>query len=347
MPSNANRLSAPRISVVIPVHNGAATLRKCLAAISASELDDYEVIVVEDGSTDRSAAIGEQFGCTVIRLEERHGAGNARNHGARRARAPFVFFTDADVLLPSNALRRVVADFERHPEVAAVQGIYRSPGLFDDVINRYQNDYYHYFCRRIKGPYTNVFATWCAAVKRDVFWEIGGFDRRIKGATVEDEELGYELVEQNAKILLDRELLVDHLADYNMTGFLRRRFTMARNQIKSAFRKAPRRLFKRYANVGRNLTHHSRKILLSIPLSYIIMVSLVLTAAGPTRGSLAVFLAASFFFVLLSGEFSGHVVRTHGVRAILPTLGMLWFDMLAVGAGLVVGGVEFIFGKRY
>lgn len=347
MPPNANQISAPRISVVIPVHNGAGTLSECLQAISASQFRDYEVIVVDDGSTDSSAEIGEQFGCTVIRLDSQQGAGNARNHGARRARAPLILFTDADVLLPLDALGRVWEDFEKHPDAAGVQGIYRCPGLFDDAVNRYQNDYYHYFCRRIKGPYTNVFATWCAAVRCDTFWQVGGFDQRITGATVEDEELGYELIEQDFKILLDRELLVDHLANYGMRDFLYRRFNMARSQIKSAFRKAPLRLFKRYANVGKNLTHHSRKILISIPLSFIVAAFLLHLVVRPNHQSLLLFVATSITFVLLTGEFLRHAMRTHGARAVVPTLGMLWLDMLAVGAGLVAGGVEFAFGKRY
>jgi hypothetical protein len=164
---------------------------------------------------------------------------------------------------------------------------------------------------------------------------------------VEDEELGYELVEHNYKILLDRELLVDHLASYSLKDLLRRRFAMARSQIKSAFRKAPLRLFRRYANIGRNLTHHSRKILISIPLSIIIAALLINLAARPTQQSLVLFVAAVIAFVLLTGEFLHHAKRTHGVRAVVPTLGMLWLDMLSVGAGLIVGGVEYASGKRY
>jgi GT2 family glycosyltransferase len=263
------------------------------------------------------------------------------------ARAPLVFFTDADVLLPRDALERVWEDFQTHPEASGVQGIYRCPGLLDDVVNRYQNDYYHYFCRRIQGLYTNVFATWCAAVRCDAFWQVGGFDQRITGATVEDEELGYELVEHGYKILLDRELLVDHLVSYSLRDLLRRRFAMARSQIKSAFRKAPLRLFKRYANLGRNLTHHSRKILISIPLSIIIVVVLINLVVRPTQESLVLLAAAILAFGLLTGEFLRHVVNTHGALAAIPCFGMLWLDMLAVGAGLIVGGVEFAVGKRY
>jgi glycosyltransferase involved in cell wall biosynthesis len=239
----------PEISVVIPVHNGAATLAECLGALRASTFDNFEVVVADDASTDGSAEIAERFRCRTVRLGARSSAAGARNAGAREARGSIILFTDADVVLPPNGLQRVWDDFRRHPEVVAVQGIYRSPGRDPTAASRYQNDYYHYFCRRIKGLYTSVFATWCAAVKADAFWDAGGFDQRIGGATVEDEELGYELAERGHHILLDRELLVDHLARYSIRGLLLRRYRMARSQMKSALRKAPVRLFRRYANL--------------------------------------------------------------------------------------------------
>ncbi len=336
-----------RISVVIPVHNGASTLSECLRAACASAFEGFEVIVADDASTDGSADIADQYCCRTVRLASRGGAGGARNAGAKEARSSILFFTDADVVLPTNALQRIWDDFERHPDVAAVQGIYRSPGRDPTAASRYQNDYYHYFCRRIKGHYTSVFATWCAAARSDAFWDAGGFDERIPGATVEDEELGYELVDRGYRILLDRELLVEHLASYSLLGLVLRRFRMARSQVKSALRNAPARLFRRYANLGSNLTHHSRKTLLSIPVSYGIVASLVRLAAAPSWTWFLWCAGATGVLAVLGWEFLAFVRRTHGPRAVISTFVLLWLDMLAVGLGLVVGAVEYGLGRRF
>jgi glycosyltransferase involved in cell wall biosynthesis len=337
----------PKISVVIPVHNGAATLPECLGAARASAFDSFEVVVVDDASTDGSAEIAERHGCRTVRLRTRSNAAGARNAGAKKTHGHVIFFTDADVVLPRDGLRRVWDDLQRHPEVVAVQGIYRSPGRDPTAASRYQNDYYHYFCRRIKGPYTSVFATWCAAVKPVAFWDAGGFDERIGGATVEDEELGYELVERGHRILLDRDLLVEHLARYSLWGLLGRRFRMARSQVKSALRKAPVRLFRRYANLGHNLTHHSRKTLLSIPVSFAVAAQLIRVALSPSVSALLWCVGAVAVLTLLAGEFLVHVARAHGLRAVLTTIVLLWLDMLSVGLGLVAGAIEYALGRRF
>ncbi|MCU0611067.1 MAG: glycosyltransferase [Candidatus Eisenbacteria bacterium] len=334
-----------QVSVIVPVRNGAATLPRCLDALLGSGFRDFELIVVDDGSDDGSGDLAAACGCTVIRHETRRGPAAARNQGARAAKGEILVFTDSDVVFPHDGGRRIQEAFAAHPEAAAVQGIYRSPGPCSNPASRYQNDYYHYFCRRIPGSYTNVFATWCAAVRRGAFDQVGGFDERIPDPTVEDEEFGYELVERDLRILLLKELQVDHLACYTWRTLLRRRFAMATSQMKSAIRKAPVRLFKRYANLGHNMTHHSRRILLAIPVAFLVAGSL--PAAVFDARVLPGVLAAAATFLLLASEFLRFVARTHGWRALPATAALMWLDMLAVGAGLAAGAVGYARGKRY
>jgi glycosyltransferase involved in cell wall biosynthesis len=87
----------PSVSVVIPVYNGQETLADCLRALEAQSLprDRYEIIVVDDGSTDASASIAEQFDVRVLRQENLRESA-ARNAGTRAAQGEWVAFTDAD-----------------------------------------------------------------------------------------------------------------------------------------------------------------------------------------------------------------------------------------------------------
>jgi glycosyltransferase involved in cell wall biosynthesis len=91
----------PPLSVVIPVHNGGPDFERCLRRLRDSSWTDYELVVVDDASTDGSAALAESFGARVVRLEAPRGPAAARNAGAQAASAPVVFFLDADVALHS------------------------------------------------------------------------------------------------------------------------------------------------------------------------------------------------------------------------------------------------------
>src|ERR1700728_2329923 len=87
----------PSLSVVVPVRNGGRDFERCLRRLRDSLLTDYELIVVDDGSTDDSAAIARAMGAIVVTIPTPQGPAAARNLGARSATAPSIFFLDADI----------------------------------------------------------------------------------------------------------------------------------------------------------------------------------------------------------------------------------------------------------
>lgn len=117
---------APRISVVIPVHNCKETIGKCLDSLSRLDHTGFEVIIVDDGSTDGTAEICESFpGVKVIRLEK-GGPSRARNIGIGAARGEFVAFTDGDCLVDKRWLEELENGFSG-PLIAGVGGDQKSP----------------------------------------------------------------------------------------------------------------------------------------------------------------------------------------------------------------------------
>jgi len=142
-----------RVSVVVPAHESASTLGRTLSALTAQELTEpYEVIVVDDGSTDAGAEIAERAG-PLVRLirQSRSGAAEARNRGTREARGDVVAFTDADcfptprwLAAGLRALQRAdlvqgavrpppdvrLAPFDRTLMVVGESGLYESANLF-------------------------------------------------------------------------------------------------------------------------------------------------------------------------------------------------------------------------
>src|SRR5438128_5963809 len=85
----------PRVSVVVCTYNGARTIRDCLEGLQALAYPNYEVIVVDDGSTDRTATIAREYGCRVIRTEN-CGLSDARNTGWQAATGEIVAYIDDD-----------------------------------------------------------------------------------------------------------------------------------------------------------------------------------------------------------------------------------------------------------
>ncbi|MGH2916027.1 MAG: glycosyltransferase family 2 protein [Solirubrobacteraceae bacterium] len=91
-------VTAPDLSVIVCTHNGAGELSTVLAGLQGQELDGphLELIVVDDGSTDGTAAVAARAGARVVTLRENQGIAGARNAGVAAARAPIVAFTDDD-----------------------------------------------------------------------------------------------------------------------------------------------------------------------------------------------------------------------------------------------------------
>ncbi|MET9603662.1 bifunctional glycosyltransferase family 2 protein/CDP-glycerol:glycerophosphate glycerophosphotransferase [Streptomyces sp. NPDC006512] len=104
----------PRLSIVVPVYNVELYLDECLESIAAQTFDDFEVVIVDDGSTDTSAAIAEAFAARDERfrlvLQKNAGLGAARNVGARHASegSEYLAFVDSDDTMPPHAYQRLV-----------------------------------------------------------------------------------------------------------------------------------------------------------------------------------------------------------------------------------------------
>lgn len=98
----------PKFSIIIPVYNASKYLQECLDSVLSQTIDDYEVIIVDDGSTDDSARIIDEYASKDNRLTIRHkangGVSTARNMGIEMAKGDYLCFVDADDVIASNYL---------------------------------------------------------------------------------------------------------------------------------------------------------------------------------------------------------------------------------------------------
>lgn len=135
-------MNAPAITVLLPVHNGAEHLRVALDSVFAQDFTDFELLVVDDGSTDATAAILDGYDdprLRVLRLQ-RIGLIGTLNRGLDEARGDFVARLDADDEMLPGRLRRQLAAFRRDPELVACGSDYLLFGAADGLVRTPRND---------------------------------------------------------------------------------------------------------------------------------------------------------------------------------------------------------------
>jgi len=110
---------APAISVIIPTYNRVGTLGRAIDSVRAQSYGDFELLVVDDGSTDGSEELVRGYGDGRIRYlrQPRQGANPARNLGLAEARAPLVTFLDSDDFFLPDRLAHSLRRFEHHPQL--------------------------------------------------------------------------------------------------------------------------------------------------------------------------------------------------------------------------------------
>ncbi len=110
-----------KVSIVIPVYNAAATVRRALESIFAQTFTDYEIVLVDDGSTDQTRAILQQYGDRIQLVEQpNRGPSAARNNGVHHSTGEFLAFLDADDQFLPQRLELSVAALLRDPDAALV-----------------------------------------------------------------------------------------------------------------------------------------------------------------------------------------------------------------------------------
>jgi hypothetical protein len=216
--------SALQLSVIVPVHNGAAVLTESLPAVCASDLprSTWELIVVDDASTDDTAAVASEYADKVLRLRGRpHGPAYARNRGCEAARGDILVFVDADVCVHGSTLRQLVQALTDEPDASAVFGAYDTAPRSAGLVSQYRNLLHHYVHTMNAGD-ADTFWAGCGAIRRAAFIEAGGFDeQRYPRPQIEDIALGYRLRSLGHRLLLRPRIQATHLKHWTLGGVLR------------------------------------------------------------------------------------------------------------------------------
>jgi glycosyltransferase involved in cell wall biosynthesis len=211
----------PYITIIIPVYNGAHFLPTCLDAITSSTYRSFEIIAVDDCSTDASAEICKSYGARVLSTTKQSGPGAARNLAAESANGEILFFVDADVVVQPETIALVADRFEKQPQISALFGSYDDEPAEKNFLSQYKN-LQHHFVHQNSSSEASTFWAGLGAIRRDVFLKFGGFDCKKFGAPmIEDIDLGFRLKKAGNHILLDPTIQAKHLKKWKVVGHLR------------------------------------------------------------------------------------------------------------------------------
>lgn len=322
----------PTVSVIVPNYNYEKTLAACLDAVFAQTHQPFEVIVVDDGSTDRSREIAASYPCRVVKGAGNRGVSAARNIGAREARGEILFFLDSDVALRPDAVANALRVLRVDPDCGLVHGTYDTRPLFDDgPIEHYRVLHAHWWRRRSAGRVrTAVFAL--AAVRREVFAAAGPFHEGLRDA--EDVEYSDRLIQVTAIRLTDT--VVGRHDDCSKLG----------DMLEEQFRRS-------LPLAGFAGAHRMRSggvvvnPALGVLSATLFVAALPLVSAAfamPVLGAVPlVFLA---LFLMADPGLPGFVRRERGLRFLAYFLTVHLLAQLAITAGLAVGSVRWLRGSR-
>ena len=178
-----------------------------------------EVIVVDDRSTDSSAALAADAGALVLSSPRRAGPGAARNIGAEQAVGNILWFVDSDVVVQTDGPAFIQAAFE-DPSVVAIFGSYDDRPSAQNFASQYKNLIHHYYHHKGRRE-ASTFWAGCGAVRKDAFLEVGGFDvEQFTRPSIEDIELGYRLRAAGHRIVLDPNIRGRHLKAWTLKDII-------------------------------------------------------------------------------------------------------------------------------
>ncbi len=316
-----------KYSVIVPAYQAEATIGDCVRALNAQTVPRacYEIIVVDDGSTDRTADVARQAGADQVLTISNQGPGGARNAGVAVSKGPLLLFTDADCEPVPAWIERITAPFA-DPEVVGGKGIYRSRQ--PELVARFvQLEYEDKYLKMARQTHIDFIDTYSAAYRRDVFLTNGGFDPLLR--VDEDQEFSFRLSRKGYHLIFIPEAVVYHRHVTSILKYGKRKFTIG-------YWKA---LLLRW-HPERVVSDSHTPQTLKMQIALLAMLGVFLLFGLWLRPFLWLALACGVFFLGTAFPFLTRILKKDAtVLAVAPLL--LVVRALALGLGLSCGFLRF------
>lgn len=173
-------MSCPLVTVIIPTHNRASLIGQTLDSISKQSFRDYEIVIIDDGSTDGTAEKLRRRPEPIRYVyQEQRGAASARNHALAEAKGSLVAFLDSDDLWLPEFLERVTAAVRAEPQASLGYSDFRTINAQGVVLRGHRKRQHG---GHVVAPlFASIFIhTSCVVARRDAILDAGGFDDRME-----------------------------------------------------------------------------------------------------------------------------------------------------------------------
>lgn len=340
MPHDHFPPGALRLSVVVPFHRNLAQLRQCLAAVRTSErslpagASLLEILVAANGATEDPRPVANEAGATLLTIERACGPAVARNRAADVATGNVLVFVDTDVIINADALGRLAALLQTHPDAGAAFGAYDEEPADPGFVSQCKNLAHSFVHQQASGD-ARTFWAGLGAVRSEVFARVGGFDERFPRPSVEDIDLGYRIHASGARIILDPAIRGKHLKRWTFKSSI---VTDVRD------RGVPwTQLIHRYDGL-----HDDLNVRVSyrwcVVIAYLLAASLLAALKWPL--TLSVVPIAAILLWVLDRRYYGYFVSRRGL-----VFALRWFPLhivhhLCNGVSFAVGTGLYLVGQR-
>lgn len=220
-----------KISVVIPAYNEEKYIKKTLESLQKQTLKPYEIIVADNGSTDRTGEIARLMGADVV-FEKKKGSGNARKTGFKKAFGDIIATTDADSIPPANWLFEMKEAFIKNPGIVAVGGPYRFDSKKYRILIEIVAKIW-IFCDKVLNAGNNIPGVNMAVLKK-TYNEMGGFRKKY----YEDLDLSLRLKKIGKVLFLKNLVVITSFRRYAKNGFFKTVINYMRNYYRLRFKKS-------------------------------------------------------------------------------------------------------------
>jgi len=204
----------PLVSIIIVNYNGKTHLEECLSSLEKIDYKNYEIILVDNNSTDTSVEYVKNTypSITIIKLNRNYGFAEPNNIGAKNAKGDYLLFLNNDTTVNPNFISEMVNVLEQDPQIAICQSLLLKPngevdssGDFIDTLGR------AYSSKNKENEVKKILSARGASmmVRKDSFWDLGGFDKRFF-ASFEDVDLGWRAWIWGYKIVVVPSSIVYH-----------------------------------------------------------------------------------------------------------------------------------------
>lgn len=217
----------PIISVIIPVNNAEETIEKTLLSFKKQTHLNFDIIIVDDNSTDKSYDIVKKHTKNILRNKTKKGPAITRNKGIRHAKTEIIAFIDADCIATPNWLNNVLKEFQ-NKNIQVIAGNTKIPKstFIGDSISALgfpggANAGFENMWHVSKEGFTNHITSCNFAAKKEIFKKYGLFDESFPLAGGEDPELSYRLSKNGVKIKYCPDVLVYHEPRNELSSFIK------------------------------------------------------------------------------------------------------------------------------